>query len=160
MTHRASSSGSVAEEDAPPPRVAEPAPRRPMVSRTALNFMLDAALLGLFAALAWTIALFRFVFPPATTARGWMLWGLTYDAWMGVQFVLCCVFALAVLLHVMLHWSWVCGVITLRLSKWRGRPIRWDDGYQTIYGVATLIVLLHLVGGALFLAMLTVQPPS
>lgn len=130
-----------------------------MASRTSLNFMLDSALLGLFVMLAWTFAIFRLVFPPATTARGWRLWGLDYDAWAGVQFVLFCVFALAVLLHVMLHWSWVCGVITQRLSKWRKRTVRWDDGYQTIYGVATLIVLLHLVGGALFAAMLTVQPP-
>ena len=67
------------------------------MSKTTLNFILDTFLLMLFLALAWTFAVFRFVFPPPTTAHGWMLWGYSYDAWASVQFVLFCVFAAAIL---------------------------------------------------------------
>lgn len=130
-----------------------------MPSRTALNFALDSALLLIFCGLAWTFALFRFVFPPACSAGGWTLWGLSYEDWASVHFFCFCLFALCILVHVMLHWSWVCGVIASRLSRWRARPIRWDDGTQTLLGVGLLIVLLHVVGAGVFAALVAVHPP-
>lgn len=165
---RAKPDRKVATKPLLPARRREPAavraPGRPQafvsrgewMSRTALNFIVDVALLVLFCLLLWISAVLRFVFPPGTQAAGWSLWGLDYDTWCGLQFNTLCAMALAVLLHVMLHWTWVCGVITSRVSKWRGMAIRLDDGARTIYGVGTLIVILNVLGILLAAAALSV----
>lgn len=49
-----------------------------------VNFLLDAALLGVFAGHCFASLVVRFVFPPGPSATGWTLWGLDYDAWGGV----------------------------------------------------------------------------
>lgn len=121
-----------------------------------INLLLDTALLITFMALYFAAVVVRFVFPPGPAADGWTLWGLDYDAWGGIQFALLAVLALGILVHVMLHWSWVCNVIATRLA---GRGARVDDGLQTIYGVGLLIGLLLTVGTALAAAVLTVKPP-
>ncbi len=91
------------------------------MSRTVINFLLDVALLTAFVALAATAVIIRFIFPVGTQADHWMLWGYGYDAWVGMLFNMLAVLALGILVHVMLHWNWVCGVVGWRLSKWRGR---------------------------------------
>ncbi len=122
-----------------------------------INLLLDAALLVVFTALCFAAVVVRFVFPPGPAAAGWTLWGLDYDAWGGIQFGLLAVLAGGILVHVMLHWSWVCNVIASRMT---GRGGRVDDGLQTIYGVGLLIGLLLAVGTALAVAVLTVRGPA
>lgn len=154
MTH-------VAELPAQPKPSARPAARRSGGgwSRTGVNFLLDCALLVVFLKLAWISVVLRFVFPAGTAAAGWTLWGYGYDDWAAFQFGLLCVFALGILVHLMLHWSWVCGVLSNRLSRWRGEPLRLDDGTQTLYGVGLLIVALNVVGLAIAAAALTIRMP-
>ncbi len=135
-------------------------PGRKGISRTAVNFFLDLALLLEFAALLTITAIMRFAFPPATSSAGWTLWRWNYEEWAGGQFFVIVVFALSVLLHVMLHWSWVCGVITSRLSKWRHGPIRWEDGIRTLYGVGLLVVIVHAIALIMAIALLTVHSPA
>ena len=97
------------------------APRRPpRVSKTIVNFVVDASLLVLVVSLLFTAAVLRFVFPAPSTSAGWTLWGRGYDAWANFQFALVSVLGLAILLHVMLHWSWVCGVIVTKLLRRSG----------------------------------------
>ena len=67
------------------------------------------------------------------------------------------VLALGILVHVMLHWSWVCGVVGSRLSKWRGRTVRIDEANQTIYGVGLLVVLFTLMGLVIGAAALNIS---
>ena len=123
-----------------------------------INFWLDSALLVAFLALIWMSLIVYFIFPSTTTAAGWSLWGLTLDHWMGVQFALIGVLTFGILVHVMFHWSWVCGVFFSRIWK-RERSAMPDDGTRTIYGVGLMIVILHVVGGALALAALFVESP-
>lgn len=130
------------------------------MSRTAVNFFLDVALLLEFATLLTITAILRFAFPPAVSSVGWTLWGWNYEEWAGAQFLMTVIFALSVLLHVMLHWSWVCGVITSRLSKWRGRPVRWEDGIRTLYGVGLLVVIVHAIALFVAIALLTIRSPG
>lgn len=127
------------------------------MSRTSLNFILDSGLLFVFTGLVWSSAVVRFVFPPAYESRGWQLWGLGLNEWMNIQFAMLSLLALGVLIHVMLHWSWVCGVITSRLS--RGRKGKLDDGVQTIWGVGLLIVIFNILGVAIALAAVAIQEP-
>ena len=129
------------------------------ISRTSLNFILDTALLIGFLVLLFTNVVVRFVFPAGTQAAGWTLWGHNYDDWYAFQFGALCVFAFGMLVHVMLHWSWVCGVVGSRLTRWRGRPVRIDEGSQTIYGVGLLIALLNILGLAIATAALCIHAP-
>ncbi|MBC8353167.1 MAG: DUF4405 domain-containing protein [Planctomycetes bacterium] len=129
--------------------------------RTMINFWLDVTLLFLFLAGLWTSFVLRFVFPPGTLATDWRLWGWTYDHWADCQFVLISIFALAVLIHVMLHWTWVCGVMTRQLLRKKdGKRRIWGDGIRTLYGVGLLVVLFNILGVAFAAAMLMVKGPS
>ena len=89
-------------------------------------------------------------------AGGWTLWGLDYEGWSSVQVSLLGVILLAILVHVMLHWKWVCGVIATRLLH---RPGKVDDGTETLYGVALLIVLVMTTTGLLVAAQLMIRAP-
>jgi hypothetical protein len=89
-----------------------------------------------------------------------MLWGYSYDAWSRMQFVLLCVMAVGVLVHVMLHWTWVCSVLVCQLAHRKAKNAHVDDGTRTLYGVATLIVLLGAIGGTLALASVTILEPA
>ena len=129
------------------------------MSRTMVNFWLDTLLLLIFVSLVWVNLIVRFVFPPALQSTGWTLWGLGYEQWINAQFALTSVMSAAVLLHVMLHWTWVCGIITSRL--WRGADGKrqWSDGERTLLGVGLLVVIMFITGIPLAAAMFTVQNP-
>jgi len=107
--------------------------------------------------LIWVTVVLRFVFPPGPDATGWTLWSCNYDQWNGIQFALLSLMGVAVLVHVMLHWTWVCGVITGWLVKEKGG--RRDDGSRTLWGVGLLIILLNLIGLAVAAAALMIQGP-
>lgn len=132
------------------------------MQRTLLNFWLDATLLLVFLAVLWLTFVLRLVFPPATVAAGWRLWGWSYDQLDQLRFVTTCLFGGAVLLHIMLHWSWVCGVITSRLLRRREgeKKRQWSDGIRTLYGVGLLLAILHALGIAFAAAVLMINSPS
>ena len=130
-------------------------PRRKL-SMALVNFWLDASLLVTVTFVGCIAAMMQVVFPAPTMAAGWSLWGLTYNQWHDLQFGSICFCGLVILLHVMLHWNWVCNVVGAQILRIKGRP---DDGKQTIYGVATLIAVLSLILAAIVAAMLTVHEP-
>lgn len=129
------------------------------MSRTIVNFWLDTLMLLLFLTLIWSSVVIRYVFPAYVDAAGWRLWGGGYAQWLDFQFVVLCLLALGVLLHLMLHWNWVCGVVTSRFLR-RKEKGRVDDGSRTIVGVGMLIVLLNLMGIGIAAAALTIQGPA
>jgi hypothetical protein len=147
--HPAESSLVVAQQSAP-------RPVRRKLSMALINFWLDASLLLAVGFVGWVSAVLQVVFPAPTYAAGWTLWGLTYNQWHQLQFGSLCFCALVILLHVMLHWNWVCNVIAAQVLRIKQRP---DDGMQTIYGVATLIVLLGTMLAGLIAAFLMVRSP-
>lgn len=128
------------------------------MSRTTVNFLLDSLLLVAFAILVWSAVIVRFVFPPAYDARGWTLWNLSFDDWLSVQFAMVAVLALGILIHVMLHWSWVCGVVASRVARPKKGKI--DNGAQTLYGVGLLIVILNVLGLAIAAGALMIHSPA
>jgi hypothetical protein len=127
------------------------------LSRAQVNFLLDALLLVLFCMLMATAVIVRFVFPPGPDAAGWRLWGRTYQDWCNFQFSLIAALALGILIHVMLHWTWVCGVAATQFR--RNKRFKLDDGTETIIGVGFLIVLLNLIGLVIAAAALGIQSP-
>jgi len=127
------------------------------MSRTIVNLLLDTVLLVAFVLLVWCSVVVRFVFPPGPSATGWKLWGYDFDQWAGLQFSLVGALFVGIVVHVMLHWSWVCGVLASRLSS--DRKGRVDEGLQTIYGVGLLIAVLATIGVGVGAAVLSVRPP-
>ena len=126
------------------------------ISRTLINFWLDTILMLTFVALSVTAVIVQFVFPPGVAAKGWMLWGMNYGQWCSLQFAMLCVLGFGVVVHVMLHWTWVCGVVVRKLLHRTELP---DDGIQTVYGVGLLITLLMAAATVIGFAMLTIQMP-
>ena len=119
------------------------------MSRSTLNFCVDAALTVLLLTALGVFAVVHFVFPAGTAAAGWVVWGLDYDTWCDVQVVAVSAFALGVLLHLILHWKWVCGYVAERLSRGLGRKVVMNDSARTLYGVSLLIAVLTLLGALL-----------
>jgi len=132
--------------------------RRPAKSRkTLINFWLDAFMLVQFVAVGIVAVIVQFVFPPGVAARGWTLWGMRYGQWCSLQFALLCVFALLVLVHVMLHWTWICAVAARQLLHRAKLP---EDGTRTVIGVGLLIVLLNVAGIAIAVANFAIKAPA
>lgn len=127
------------------------------ISWTLVNFWLDALLLVLFVLLLWASAILQFVFPPRVDSTGWLLWGLDVVGWRNMQFGLLSIFATAVVVHVMFHWTWICGVLNQRIFKRTAIPM---NGTDTLLGVGLLAAILHLLAAGLLLAWLYVQRPA
>ena len=129
-------------------------------TRTDTNFWLDTTLLVTFLALVFVSVVVRFVFRPTTVTTEETVWGGNLDQWMDIQFGLLGLFSFGVLLHLMLHWNWVCGVVTTRLLRQvDGQRRTWDEGTKTIVGVGLMIVLLNVIGLLIAAAALSVQRP-
>jgi len=126
------------------------------VSRALVNFALDMLLLLLFVVLSLVSVIVQFVFPPGVSAKGWHLWGLNFGQWCGLQFGLLSVLGFGIVVHVMLHWTWICSVLARQILGQRDVP---DNGLRTVYGVALLIGLLMTGAILIGLAMISIQMP-
>ena len=130
------------------------------LSRTDWNFLVDTGLLINFLALMSVAVIVQFLFPAPQQSGGWALWGWGFDQWLQLQFGLVASLALGVLLHLMLHWTWVCGVVAGWLPRTAdGKKRLPDDGTRTIAGVGLLIVILNVVGLVIAAAALSIQRP-
>jgi len=130
------------------------------MSRNSVNFLLDTVLLLVLLSVLLTTGVVRFVFPPGPQAGDWRVWGYGYDAWSWVQFALQAVMGVAVLVHLVLHWKWVCGFVAFRYGRWRGERISLNEANVTLYGVSVLIAVLAVLGGLLLAAELSAHRVS
>lgn len=132
-----------------------------LASKTMWNFWLDATMLFVFVLMLWSSTVVRFVFPPSVSAKGWTLWSWNVDQWIGLQFGTLCCFTFLVVLHLMLHWTWICGVVASRfMRRADGKKRSVDDGTRTLWGVGLLIVLLNIMGVGIAAAVLMIQGPN
>ncbi len=126
------------------------------MSRAFVNLLLDLVLMVLLVTLVGATLILRIVFPSATQADGWRLWGLGYDGWTDVQFALLALLFLGAVVHVMLHWTWVCGIVSRRVLRRQSTVL--EDGTMTLYGVGLLAVIFGFTAGLVLAASLTVIP--
>ncbi len=117
--------------------------------RTALNYWVDAALTVTFLAMAGLTVLSHLVFPAGQEAYRFHLWGHSIDDWRRYQFASICCLGFLVVVHVTLHWNWVCSVTNTLIRR---RPAGKDDGARTLIGVGMLLAILHVLGGLLLWA--------
>ena len=125
------------------------------ISWSVINFALDLVLFLVFVLLCWLAALTQFVFPSGATGASWRLLGGSVETWRNFQFAVLCVLAGGILIHVMLHWTWVCGIVESKfLARVGGKRVTSDDGKRTLVGVillaATLLIVLAGLGVAAY----------
>lgn len=113
---------------------------------TLINFWLDVALLCGFLLLSWVSCVLHFVFPAGPAGFGWKVFNRTLTDWRNLQFLTLLGLGFGLLLHIMFHWSWICCVVRARLLN---RPAKDESGADTLWGVAFLVFLLHLLGAGL-----------
>ncbi len=130
------------------------------MSRANINFLVDCLLLLLLLALLWTSLVLRSLFPVPSEAAGWTIWGMDYDAWTRIQFGCMIALALAVGVHLILHWTWICGFVAGKLSRLLGRRVTVSESYRTIYGVIMLMSILTLLIALLVAASMSTRSPS
>lgn len=129
-------------------------------SRTIVNWTLDVVLAMSLLVAIWTAAIVEFVFPKGADGDWCRLWGWSRADWSRIHFGCLFLFALLALVHLMLHWSWVCGVVSQRLSRRLGRRVALADAEQTLVGVALLVGSLVVMGGLFVAALLALESPG
>lgn len=129
------------------------------MSRSTLNFCVDLTLLTVFALVLVITAILHFVFPPGMAAEGWTLWGAGYTGWSRMQLACISLMGICVLVHLLLHWTWVCGFIMASASRRGGRRRALNESEKTLYGVASLITVLTLLGALVAAAEFSIRPP-
>lgn len=123
---------------------------------TIINFWLDVLLLVLFMVQAWMFAVLHAVFPRGAGPE-WKVWGATPLDWAETLFVTFCVFSVGIVLHVMFHWAWICGVVATRIFN---RKPGKDDGSHTLIGVGFIVILVHVLAGGILLARVALTGPE
>ena len=119
-----------------------------------INFYLDLFLLLNYVTLMWVSAVLQFIFPVGQDAEGWTLWGNDVVAWENFQFVTLSVLTLGITLHVMFHWSWICGVINRQIFR---RTVIKTDGTDTLIGVGMIAVIVHVIAIGMLVAKWSMQ---
>ncbi|MCL4222393.1 MAG: DUF4405 domain-containing protein [Phycisphaerales bacterium] len=116
------------------------------MQRASINYIVDLLTFLAMLGIAGTGLIMKFALPPGSGGAGLALWSLGRHDWGSIHFW--CTVALAVLLvlHLYLHWSWVC-VLTNRLMHPFRKVAPPTKGKQRWAGVAVLIVLVGGLAG-------------
>jgi len=122
-----------------------------------LNFLVDAVSGLVVSGLIATGLLVRFVLPPGSGSRR-LLWGLWRHDWGGIHFWLAFAGGVLLLVHVALHWQWVCATV-LRLCRLspateQATQSRWR---RNVAGVALVLALVGLFSAFVWAARRGVQ---
>ena len=123
----------------------------PMRKNT-LNFIVDLlTLLAIFTMIGTGLIMYL-TLPPGSGSRGLILWGLGRHDWGDVHFWSSVALGALLILHVALHWSWVCGTIRRLLhgpSSPRGRE---RSRLDNLYGIVFLAAIVAVFAALLLVA--------
>jgi len=129
------------------------------MSRSAINFSLDLFAFLVLLTTLWTrIVTFWIVPQPVEGEHGLALWGMTHAAWDAVNFWVTMAFAVVILVHLILHWTWVSQFVHQRVKRRTRSTGLLDSGTQTVYGVGFMIVVFVVVGALLAVAAVAARP--
>jgi hypothetical protein len=128
------------------------------MKRTLLNLLIDGATALVVFGLIATGLVIRFALPPGSgSVRA--LWGLGRHDWGDVHFWMAAATAALLVIHVALHWSWVCTTVQHLVVR-RGSPPDQPSAWaRNLYGAGFLVVLIAIFGGFIWLADSSVVPP-
>lgn len=117
-----------------------------MTTRTSTNFWLDLVSLVVMLGLVGTGGLMHFVLPPGT-GHSLALLGLGRHDFGEMHWYLAIAAVVLLVVHLLLHWSWVCGVVGKAVGS--SAPSR---RAQTTWGLSLLFGVVVLLGGGLWWA--------
>lgn len=118
------------------------------MARATLNFVIDFISLLVMLAMICTGLLIRFILPPGSGQR-LAVWDYSRHDWGDAHFWLAVALGVLLLVHVALHWGWVCQVV----SRWfHSGATRVPALRRNLIGAATITVLVLTVGGFLWIA--------
>ncbi|MGE0481714.1 MAG: nitrophenyl compound nitroreductase subunit ArsF family protein [Phycisphaerae bacterium] len=121
------------------------------MKRSTLNFVIDAMTLLVMLAMVGTGLLIRFVLPPGSGERR-SLWEYTRHDWGDVHFWLALTLGALLLVHVALHWGWVCSVVLGWLPRRDASPRGKSAVRRNLAGAGLLILVAGVLGGFLWAA--------
>jgi hypothetical protein len=121
------------------------------MARATLNFLIEVATFIVMSAMIATGVLLRFVLPPGSGERR-SAWDLTRHEWGDVHFWLAIVLGCFVLVHLALHWGWVCSLVA-RWLRSADSPARPSSGLRrNLLGLGAVTAVVLLVGGFVWAA--------
>jgi hypothetical protein len=101
------------------------------MSRSTVNFILDLVSFLNLLGLAITGFIMRYVLPPGTGGMGRVLhggtgrgvhvkelWSMTRHEWGNIHFCLALVFVVLMIIHIILHWTWIKCYVKSVVSRW------------------------------------------
>ena len=118
------------------------------MKRSWMNFIIDGITALVAMALVWTGLLLHYLLPPGSGRDGLGLWGLNRHAWGDLHFCLSLSTLALVAIHVGLHWTWVCTMITRVFSGEATPRRRW----RNLAGLLSVTALVVVIGGGLWYA--------
>lgn len=118
------------------------------MKRSTLLILIDLLVALIFIALAATGVIIHYTLP-AGSGHSATLWGLGRHGWGDLHFWIAITGVALIVLHVALHWGWVCAT-TPRLVGMKPKAL--SPARRRACGIATLLVLAGLLGGFTWLA--------
>ncbi len=123
--------------------------------KNAVHFTLDTIALVAMLALVGTGLLMRYTLPPGS--GGQAVWGLGRHDWGGIHFWIAVGLIVLMVVHVTLHWTWVCGTAR-RVGVGEARTgARRNPRRDNLIGLAFLTFLVVALGGFIGVARASIS---
>ena len=120
------------------------------MKRNTLNFVIDLVSAVVMLGLIGTGLIMRFVLPPGS-GRGRLLWTMDRHGWGDVHFWMAVAAGVLMLVHVALHWQWVCTTVS-RMIRPRGSGAGLGLLGRNAAGAITVLLLVGLFAGFVWIA--------
>jgi hypothetical protein len=126
--------------------------------RQILNLVINTAALLVMLAMIATGFLLKWVLPPGSRGgQGLQLWGMTRHEWGDLHFWLAVSLLSLLLVHVALHWAWVCALVARLASGKPPSAAAFVASRQWLYGIGLLVACGLLVAAFLWIAYAQTQ---
>ncbi len=126
--------------------------------KNTLNLVVDVVTLLTMLFMVLTGLLLEFILPPRRgTGSHQTLWGWDRHDWGDARFWIAVGLGGLLLIHVALHWEWVCVTVGRLLQRGEDRTRLAAAPIRNAYGVVFLALSVAVVGGFLWLASANVQ---
>ena len=124
--------------------------------KNTLNFLVDAVSLVVMFGMIATGLVMRFVLPPGTGGRHGgarnLLWGMGRHDWGDVHFWLAVVIGVLLLVHVALHWAWVCSTLQRLVRGGESAGSKTTTRTRNLYGAGFLVVVVAVFAAFVWIA--------
>ena len=129
------------------------------MKRSITNFLVDAVSALVMFGMIVTGLVMRYTLPPGS-GRSRLLWGLGRHDWGDIHFWLAVAVAALVVVHVALHWQWVCGMVWRTFRRGEGAKLPLSTLTKNLTGVGFLLGVVAICAGFLYLAQSNVREVS